>query len=267
MLERLEDLGVDEPWRVAEPLAAAGIDDAWLTAGQRARGPGDRRRGALGGRVADRARPRRRSARLGVAHGRPRHGDQVLRLPGPRRRWCRSTSTKASKTTLIVLGHKLKHTSIDVVKRLRPRAAAAHRARLRAQPGVDEHHRQRDRRDGRERHAHDLHQARRAVRARRHRRRRSGHPAGGPVARARSVLHDQAGRPGDGAGPGHRAPDRRGAPLAGRSASTPARAAPPSTCGCPSRARCADLAPSGHGDLHPYGHDHGDRAARGGGRL
>ena len=53
----------------------------------------------------------------------------------------------------------------------------------------------------------------------------------------------------------------------GRSASTPAPAARPSTCGCRSRARCADLPPSGHGDLHPSGHDHGDRAARGGGRL
>jgi signal transduction histidine kinase len=30
MLDRLEDLGVQEPWRFAETLAAAGVDDAWL---------------------------------------------------------------------------------------------------------------------------------------------------------------------------------------------------------------------------------------------
>ena len=30
LLERLEELGVPEPWRLAEPLAAAGVDEAWL---------------------------------------------------------------------------------------------------------------------------------------------------------------------------------------------------------------------------------------------
>jgi signal transduction histidine kinase len=30
LLDRLEDLGVDEAWRIAEPLAAAGVDQAWL---------------------------------------------------------------------------------------------------------------------------------------------------------------------------------------------------------------------------------------------
>jgi signal transduction histidine kinase len=30
LIARLEDLGVPEPWRVAEPLAAAGVDRAWL---------------------------------------------------------------------------------------------------------------------------------------------------------------------------------------------------------------------------------------------
>jgi signal transduction histidine kinase len=32
MLERLEALGVPEPWRLAEPLSAAGLDQAWLDA-------------------------------------------------------------------------------------------------------------------------------------------------------------------------------------------------------------------------------------------
>jgi len=30
LLERLETLGVPEPWRIAEPLAAAGVDEEWL---------------------------------------------------------------------------------------------------------------------------------------------------------------------------------------------------------------------------------------------
>src|SRR5207249_11918293 len=30
VLGRLEALGVREPWRLAEPLAAAGVDEAWL---------------------------------------------------------------------------------------------------------------------------------------------------------------------------------------------------------------------------------------------
>ena len=56
MLERLEDLGVREAWRLAEPLAVAGVDEAWLAEVAELAGPGDRRRAALGGRVADRAR-------------------------------------------------------------------------------------------------------------------------------------------------------------------------------------------------------------------
>ena len=39
LLERLEDLGVPEPWRVAEPLAAAGLDDDWLHRVAAAAGP------------------------------------------------------------------------------------------------------------------------------------------------------------------------------------------------------------------------------------
>ena len=30
LLERLEQLGIEEPWRIAEPLSAAHIDQAWL---------------------------------------------------------------------------------------------------------------------------------------------------------------------------------------------------------------------------------------------
>ena len=55
------------------------------------------------------------------------------------------------ETTLIVLGHRLKHTVDPGRARLRPRPAPADRARLRAQPGVDEPARERDRRARRDR--------------------------------------------------------------------------------------------------------------------
>ena len=152
MLERLEDLGVPEPWRLAEPLAAAGVDEAWLAEVAELAGPAT---GAALRWVAASLTARGLAAELhdsAVAHGRPGDRDQVLRLHGPRRRWSRSTSTRASRRRSIVLGHKLKHTLDRRRARLRPRAAAADRARLRAQPGVDEPHRQRHRRAGRERH-------------------------------------------------------------------------------------------------------------------
>ena len=38
VLARLEALGIEEPWRLAEPLAVAGVDEAWLDRVQRARG-------------------------------------------------------------------------------------------------------------------------------------------------------------------------------------------------------------------------------------
>ena len=48
LLEALEDLGVPEAWRLAEPLAAAGVDREWL-ARLRGRGrPGDGRRASAG---------------------------------------------------------------------------------------------------------------------------------------------------------------------------------------------------------------------------
>ena len=40
LLDRLEELGVAEPWRLAEPLAAAGVDEAWLDQRGAAAGPG-----------------------------------------------------------------------------------------------------------------------------------------------------------------------------------------------------------------------------------
>ena len=115
LADRLADLGCAEPWRLAEPLAAAGLDEAWLE------------------RVADAAGPATDAAIQWVA--------AVLAAQGLAAELQESTHrmsdlVKAVKqytymdraelvevdlhdgldTTLKVLGHKLKHTSIQVVR-------------------------------------------------------------------------------------------------------------------------------------------------------
>ena len=77
------------------------------------------------------------------------------------------------ETTLTILGHKLKHTEIEVERDYDRGAAAAHRPRRRAQPGLDQPAGQRHRRARRPRPDHDHHQRRRRLRRDRHRRRRA----------------------------------------------------------------------------------------------
>jgi signal transduction histidine kinase len=115
LLGRLEALGVAEPWRVAEPLAAAGVDEAWLD------------------RVAALAGPATDAAVRWVAAS--------LTARGLSAQLCESTNRMSSlvgavksyaymdrgelvevdlheglETTLVVMGHKLKHTAIEVVR-------------------------------------------------------------------------------------------------------------------------------------------------------
>ncbi len=85
VLARLEALGVEEPWRLAEPLAVAGVDQAWLDRVAGARGRGDRSGAALGGRDADGGAAGGRARGVHRAHVDARRGGQVLRLHGPRR--------------------------------------------------------------------------------------------------------------------------------------------------------------------------------------
>ena len=84
--------------------------------------------------------------------------------------------------------------------RLRPRPAARPGAGRRAQPGVDEPHRQRDRRHGRQGAPDRPHPPRRRRRGGRDRRQRPRHPAGDPRARLRRLLHHQGGGKGTGLG-------------------------------------------------------------------
>ncbi len=115
MLERLEDLGVSEPWRVAEHLVAAGVDQAWLD------------------EVAATAGPATDAALAWVAAGLSARGlaaelkestARMSSLVGAIKTYAYMDRGElvdvdlheGLETTLIVLGHKLKHTSIEVVR-------------------------------------------------------------------------------------------------------------------------------------------------------
>jgi signal transduction histidine kinase len=115
LLEQLEDLGVPEPWRIAEPLAAAGVDQAWL-----------QRVAALAGPATDAAvgwvaatltaqglaaelqeSTRRMSALVGAvkSYAYMDRGELV-----------EVDLHEGLETTLVVLGHRLKHTTIEVAR-------------------------------------------------------------------------------------------------------------------------------------------------------
>jgi signal transduction histidine kinase len=115
LLAQLEELGVPEPWRIAEPLAAAGVDQAWL-----------QRVAALAGPATDAAvgwvaatltaqglaaelqeSTRRMSALVGAVktYAYMDRGELV-----------EVDLHEGLETTLVVLGHRLKHTTIEVAR-------------------------------------------------------------------------------------------------------------------------------------------------------
>ena len=115
VLERLEDLGVPEPWRIAEPLAAAGVDEAWID-----------RVAALAGPATDAALAwvaATLTAR-GLAAELQESTARMSRLVGAVKTYAymdRGALVEVDiheglETTLVVLGHKLKHTLIEVVR-------------------------------------------------------------------------------------------------------------------------------------------------------
>ena len=113
VLEALEELDVSEPWRVAEPLATAGVDRAWLHEVARLAGPGT---GAALNWVAATLTAH------GLAEELRESAERMSRLAGAVKTYAymdRGELVEVDlheglETTLVVLGHKLKHTSIDV---------------------------------------------------------------------------------------------------------------------------------------------------------
>ena len=116
MLDRLEALGVADAWRLAEPLAHAGVDDAWLD------------------EVAGLAGPATDAALRWVAASLSAHTlaaelhesvERMSGLVGAIKRYSYMDRGglvevdihEGLETTLVVLGHKLKHASIKLERR------------------------------------------------------------------------------------------------------------------------------------------------------
>jgi signal transduction histidine kinase len=116
LLEALEQRGVSEPWRIAEPLAAAGVDEAWLA------------------RVAELAGPATPKALAWVAATLTADGlvgelqDSTLRmsqLVGAVKSYAYMDRGglvevdlhEGLESTLVILNHKLKHTTIAIERR------------------------------------------------------------------------------------------------------------------------------------------------------
>jgi signal transduction histidine kinase len=111
--DALDDLGVPDGWRLAEPLARAGVDVAWLERVQRLAGPAT---GAALEWVAASLTARGLAAEIADSTQR------MSRLVGAVKTYAymdRGELVEVDlheglETTLVILGHKLKHTAIRV---------------------------------------------------------------------------------------------------------------------------------------------------------
>jgi signal transduction histidine kinase len=115
LLDRLETLDVPEAWRVVEPLAAAGVDDAWLD-----------RVAALAGSATDAAVGwvAATLAVKGLAAELQESTQRMSDLVGVIKTYAYMDRGglvevdlhEGLETTLAILGHKLKHTEIEVAR-------------------------------------------------------------------------------------------------------------------------------------------------------
>ncbi len=115
LLEALEEFGIEEPWRHAEPLAAAGVGREWLGAVRAHAGPA---MNAAIAWISASITARSLSQQLCAST------QQMSRLVGAVKAYAymdRGALVEADiheglETTLIVLGHKLKNSEIEVVR-------------------------------------------------------------------------------------------------------------------------------------------------------
>ncbi len=115
LLQALEEIGVEEPWRLAEPLVAATVDEDWL-----------RRVSALAGQATD-AAVRWVAASLSARNLAAELADSTERMSKlvaavktyaymDRGELVEVDVHEGLETTLTVLAHKLKHTQIQVAR-------------------------------------------------------------------------------------------------------------------------------------------------------
>ncbi len=113
LLDGLERLGIPEPWRLTEPLAAAGVDAEWLDRLAAVAGP------AAGAAIAWIAASLTARGLAGeISESTDRMGKLVKAIKAyafmDRGEIVETDIHEGLETTLMVLGHKLKHTSIAV---------------------------------------------------------------------------------------------------------------------------------------------------------
>jgi signal transduction histidine kinase len=115
LLARLQALGVDEPWRLAEPLAAAGVDQAWLDQVAEAAGPAT---DAALRWVAASLSGIRLAAELEESTERMSSLVKSVKSYAymDRGELVEVDLHEGLETTLSVLGYKLKHTEIEIVR-------------------------------------------------------------------------------------------------------------------------------------------------------
>ncbi|HUA03998.1 MAG TPA: ATP-binding protein [Solirubrobacteraceae bacterium] len=113
LLESLERLNVSEPWRLSEPLVAAGIDAAWLDRVAATAGPGT---SAAVWWIASSLTTRGLAAEIAESTERMSKLVKAIKAYAfmDRGELVETDVHEGLETTLVVLGHKLKHTSIDV---------------------------------------------------------------------------------------------------------------------------------------------------------
>ncbi len=115
LIARLEELGVPEPWRLAEPLAAAGVDRAWLDRVSTLAGSAT---DAAVGWVAATLTVRGLAGEL--QESTKRMSDLVGAVKSyaymDRGDLVEVDLHEGLETTLAVLGHRLKHTEIEIVR-------------------------------------------------------------------------------------------------------------------------------------------------------
>jgi signal transduction histidine kinase len=113
LLDSLERVGVAEPWRLTEPLAAAGIDAPWLDRIAQIAGP------ATSAAVAWIAASLTARGLAGeIMESTDRMGKLVKAIKVyafmDRGELVETDLHEGLETTIVVLGHKLKHTSIEI---------------------------------------------------------------------------------------------------------------------------------------------------------
>ena len=223
LLEALERLGIEEAWKLSEPLASAGVDAAWLARVQELAGPATR---AALQWIAASLTAQALAAELTESTDRMSALVAAVKSYAymDRGELVEIDLHEGLETTLTVLGHKLKHTDIEIVRdydRSLPRMHVYGGELNQVWTNLIDNAIQAL---GEARHDHD--RARRwtaPARASTSIDDGPGIPAEVARAHLRPVLHDQGGRPGHGPRARHRAAHRRRAPPRQHGRREPAR--------------------------------------------